>query len=502
MTTAPNAASPTLDGLFQRVLVRQPEALALIDPADKLRVTATAPKRLSFAQADRAIAALTAHFIAYGLPANSVIAVQMPNTVEFVLTLLAAHRAGLIVALLPQLWRQADLTIALNRAGARAIVTSSKIDGVSHADLAMNAAAEAFSIRYVGGFGNDLPEGMVSLDEVMASDFTQPVIVPPDARRAAIVTFDVTADGFRAVPRSHLHLISGGLSVFLESGLPQSATLLSATLPSSFASLASSLVPWLLSGGVLALHHPFDADALEREINAAACDVLVAPAPLAQKLAEAGLLDRTPTLRHVLGLWRAPEQVASSPAWTHPQADFTDIYLFGEAGLFGAHRAADGLPAIIMPGAHGAPRALASSSIAGEILITPKGTLGLRGPMVPAVAYASTSESGNSLLSGKAVDYVDTGFAARLDRSSGALCITAPPTGIMAVGGYRFLSQDLSEWAKRLGPHAMLTALPDRLSGYRLAGRASDNSRARDAFTELGLNPLMVEAFRDRAAAD
>ena len=33
-------------------------------------------------------------------------------------------------------------------------------------------------------------------------------------------------------------------------------------------------------------------------------------------------------------------------------------------------------------------------------------------------------------------------------------------------------------------------------------GRASDNSRARDAFTELGLNPLMVEAFRDRAAAD
>ncbi len=499
--TSPNA-SPTLDGLFRRVLGRQPEALALVDPADKMRVTATAPRRLTFAQAERAIAALAAHFIEYGLPANSVIAVQMPNTVEFVLTLLAAHRAGLIVALLPQLWRQADLTNALNRSGARAVVTSSRIDGVSHADLAMNAAAEAFSIRYVGGFGNDMPEGMVALDDVISADFAAPVAIPADARRAAIVTFDVTADGFRAVPRSHLHLISGGLSVFLESGLPQGATLLSATLPSSFASLASSLVPWLLSGGVLALHHPFDPEVLEREINASACDVLVAPAPLAQRLAEAGLLDRTPTLRHVLGLWRAPEQVASSATWRHPQADFTDLYLFGEAGLFGARRAADGVPAVIMPGAHGAPRAIASSSIAGETLITPKGTLGLRGPMVPAVAYAATSESGNSLVAGKAIDYVDTGFAARLDRSTGAICITAPPTGIMAVGGYRFLSQDLSEWAKRLGPHAMLTALPDRLSGYRLAGRASDNARARDAFTELGLNPLMVEAFRDRAATD
>ena len=44
----------------------------------------------------------------------------------------------------------------------------------------------------------------------------------------------------------------------------------------------------------------------------------------------------------------------------------------------------------------------------------------------------------------------------------------------------------------------MLTALPDRLSGHRLAGRAQDNARARDALAELGLNPLMVEAFRDR----
>jgi hypothetical protein len=44
-------------------------------------------------------------------------------------------------------------------------------------------------------------------------------------------------------------------------------------------------------------------------------------------------------------------------------------------------------------------------------------------------------------------DYVDTDYAARLDRSTGSICITAPPSGIMAVGGYRFLSQDLQEWA-------------------------------------------------------
>src|SRR6185437_5576640 len=166
----PIAAPPTLDALFQRVLARNPDALALVDPPNKQRITGQPPRRLTFAQADRAIGALAAHFAESGLPAHSVIAIQLPNTVEFVLTLLAAHRAGLVVALLPQLWRQAELVAALNRTSARAIVAMGKIDGVIHSDLAMNAAAEVFSIRHVCGFGDDLPEGMASLDRAIAKD--------------------------------------------------------------------------------------------------------------------------------------------------------------------------------------------------------------------------------------------------------------------------------------------------------------------------------------------
>jgi non-ribosomal peptide synthetase component E (peptide arylation enzyme) len=198
----------------------------LLDPLNKSRVTGQPPWRLTFAQADRAISALAAHFIESGLPANSVMAVQLPNTVEFALTVLAAHRAGLVVALLPLLWRQTELTAALNRTGARAIVTCNRIDGVDHASLAMNAAAEAFSIRHVCGFGDDLPEGMASLDHAIAHPSTTTRAVAQDGRRAAIVSFDVTLDGFRAVPRTHLHLIAGGLAVFLESGMPQGAILM------------------------------------------------------------------------------------------------------------------------------------------------------------------------------------------------------------------------------------------------------------------------------------
>ena len=427
------------------------------------------------------------------------IAVQLPNTVEFMLTVLAAQRCGLVVALLPLLWRQAELTVALNRTGARAIVTSGKIDGVAYADFAMNAAAEAFSIRHVCGFGDDLPEGMASLDAAVAGGSTTSRSVVQDGRKAAIISFDVTAEGFRPVPRTHLHLIAGGLALSLEADLPQGSTFMSAFAPSSFAGLASSLVAWLLSGGTLALHHPFEGEVLEQAINAHSCDTLIAPAQLALRLAETDMATRLPSLRSVIGLWRTPEQVASSPAWTEPQVVLTDVYLFGEAGLFGARRKSDGAPAPILPGMHGASREVPGSSIAGEIFLTPKGTLALRGPMVTPAAYAPPLPPSDSLVAQPPRDFVDTEYAARIDRTTKAICITAPPSGIMAVGGYRFLSADLQEWARRLGQGALLTALPDRLCGYRLAGRAQDNARAREALSELGLNPLMVEAFRDKA---
>ena len=136
-----------------------------VDPLNKPRITGQPPKRLTFAQADRAISALAAHFIEAGLPANSV---DRGSTAEHRRVRAdgacrASRRAGGRAA-------SAALAAGGTDGGAQSHRRASDRDhepgstASVHADLAMNAAAEAFSIRHVCGFGDDLPEGMASLD--------------------------------------------------------------------------------------------------------------------------------------------------------------------------------------------------------------------------------------------------------------------------------------------------------------------------------------------------
>jgi len=499
-----SAGAPSLDEIFIRSVARKPDETAFADPADKLRITGQTPRRLTYAEADSAVSALASHFVEIGLPVASIVALQLPNTVELMITVLAAWRAGLIVALLPLLWRHAELTDALNRIGARALITSAKIDGVNHADIAMQAAAEVFSIRHVGAFGDPLPEGLAALDDVLASPTDEAVLFPgPDPRRAALITFDVTSEGLRAVPRSGAQTIAGGLAAMLEGGIKQGAQIASAVLPASFAGLCTSLVATLVGSATLHLHHPFDLEILLAQIADGHCDSLIAPAPLALRLAAEGALPESGPLRKVIGLWRSPEQAGTSVNW-RGKAAFSDLYAFGEVGFISAARDNDGNPEPIFPGPQ-ASRGARATAMACEPLVTRNGTLGLKGPMVPLAAYAPPQRREESLAAlasnYQPLDYVDTGYAARLDRKLQAICITSPPSGIVSVGGYRFLARDLNEWAQRLAPGTMLTALPDRMSGHRLAGRASDNARARSALTELGLNPLMTEAFRARGGS-
>ncbi len=117
----------TLDDLFRRAGVRHADALALVDPPDCERLTGRPPRRLTYAQADRAISALAARLRSFGLQTDTVVAIQLANTVDSIIALLGVLRAGMIAAPLPLLWRMRETVDALSPIGAKAIITSTRI---------------------------------------------------------------------------------------------------------------------------------------------------------------------------------------------------------------------------------------------------------------------------------------------------------------------------------------------------------------------------------------
>ena len=442
----------TLDEIFGRSVERRPDALALTDPPNRESFTDGAPRRLTFAQADRIVSAIAVRLRSLGLATDAVIGLQLPNTVESVLAILGVLRAGMIAAPMPLLWRRAEAVAALSQTGARAIVTSARIGSVDHGELAMHVAAEIFPMRHVCGFGRRLADGIIPFDELLSGTPIDPVPEVPrennPAAHIALVTFDVTPGGLVAVARNHMEMIVGGLAVMLEARLEREATILSPCPLDSFGSIVAALLPWLLTGGTLSLHQPFDPAVFAAQGRNERCDTIVLPGPLAWRMVDAGVLDG-PNLRNVLALWRSPERLPASPSWRHPSAALTDVSIFGEVGLFGARRSADRQPAPVPVGAVTAPRGTSSAVPIGEIARTDAGTLAMRGPMVPRQAFPPGAErTGEPHLKAARSGLVDTGYTCRIDPDTEMMVVTGPPPGIVSVGGYRFALNELQDAVK------------------------------------------------------
>ncbi len=504
----PNAASvsagsrTTLDNIFQSAAARRPDAIALADPPNRASFTDGAPRRLTYAQADRMVTAIAGRLRRLGLATDAVIGLQLPNTIESVLMLLGVMRAGMIATPLPLLWRRADAVAALSRLGARAIVTSARVGGLDHCELAMQVGAEIFAIRYVCGFGDKLADGMIPFDDLFTDHTPDPV--PPLARdhnpaaHVALVTWEVTPDGLVPVARNHLELISGGLAVMLEAGIEPDAAILSTCPASSFAGIALTVLPWLLTGGTLSLHQPFDPAVFAAQCNDDRCTTVILPGPLVPRLLDAGLLSHA-GLINVLAVWRAPERLMASPAWGHPSARLTDVLVFGETALLGSRRDSDGRPAPIPLGVVNAPRDAAGAVPVAELTRSGAGTVALRGPMVPRHAFPPGAERTAALhFKADAGGLVDTGYACRVERETRAMVVTGPPPGLISVGGYRFALGELQDLVSRADPGATLAVLPDALAGHRLAGNTADRDTLQSALAGLGINPLVADAFRNR----
>ena len=282
------------------------------------------------------------------------------------------------------------------------------------------------------------------------------------------------------------------LAVLLEGRLEIGTIFLSAVPPSTFAGLTVSVLPWLISGGTLMLHQPFDPETLAQQLRDG-CDAAILPGPVVPRLVDAGFF--ASNVRTIMGLWRSPERMNTAPAWRQQFTDFVDVACFGETCVIPMRRGGSGKPALLPLGIITAPRGAPGALMVAEVKPTRDRTLALSGPMVPRNAYPPGAESSRLPYFKTSDGLVDTGYPCRIDSETRTLTVTGPPAGIADVGGYRFALRELQRLITDIDSGGRIAALPDSLSGQRLTGAADDSGALRRALISRGVNPLVADAF-------
>jgi non-ribosomal peptide synthetase component E (peptide arylation enzyme) len=157
------------EGLLRRRAEQRPGVTALTDPSNLRALGLGEPRSFSYREADQAVDALAACFVELGLLPGDTVAMQLPNLAIAPLTLLAAWRAGLAVPALPMLWREHEIGMVCEAVAPKALIGVSHFEGDNCAERLCATAATQLSVRFLLGFGADLPDGDASLGSALAA---------------------------------------------------------------------------------------------------------------------------------------------------------------------------------------------------------------------------------------------------------------------------------------------------------------------------------------------
>ena len=276
----------TLDDLFRRHVAAMPDAESVVDPINREAIMGGAPARLTWAEVEDRVARYVAVLHATGVGRDDVVAVQLPNVIELGLIYLACIRLGAIVTPAPVQYREHELAYILRKTDAKAVVTAARIGKHAHAEMMLAVQAGAAALNTVLVVGGHAPDGSIDLD-ARAAGLDEAEI---EAGRAAARAANICADDIvticwtsgteaepKGVPRSHNEWIIMGAGVTDAADLKPGAVLLNPFPMVNMAGISTSFVSWLLLGGVLVQHQPFDLQIFLQQVRDEKIDYTVAP---------------------------------------------------------------------------------------------------------------------------------------------------------------------------------------------------------------------------------
>ena len=255
--------------LLEAAVARDPAAPALIDPPNRAAIAGGEPLSLDWSSVRDHALAVAAWLRAEGVREGDVVLMQLPNTVESVLCLLAIAAIGAIASPVPMPYGPHELRGIAASISPRAFVSAEQFRGEDPGPARAAAMPPGVCCLSLG------PARMASL---AAASHMTPAVISADDVFTLCWTSGTTGTP-KGVPRSHNQWRAQTVAV-LGMGLEPGMRMLCPFPLVNMASLSGFFYPWLELGGTLLLHHPLDLPVFLSQISDGQVAYTVAPPAL------------------------------------------------------------------------------------------------------------------------------------------------------------------------------------------------------------------------------
>lgn len=274
----------TIIDLFLRNAQNSPNAIALVDPANRAELAPGTFQRLTYAELLAQTDRLAAGLLKLGIGKDDIVMVQLPNIAELIITYLAVARLGAIISPVPVQYRTHELRQVMGITEPKIFITTTQFGGHNYVEMVQSLLPEFPSVKVLAAVGENLPDGVISLTDLLSGAGDSAALAahlaahPIDANEAYTICWTSGTEAEpKGVPRSHNHWITIAYATVDGAGLKPGCNLLNPFPMVNMSAIGGMLVPWLLTGGKLVMHQPLNLPIFLKQIGEEQINYTVAP---------------------------------------------------------------------------------------------------------------------------------------------------------------------------------------------------------------------------------
>ncbi len=274
----------TISDLFLRNVQSTPDAIAVVDPANRTEFTNGVFTSLTYADLRTAVDRLAVGLLQQGIGKDDIVMVQLPNIVELVEVYLAVARIGAIITPIPVQYRTHELRQVIGITTPKIFITTTNFMNTNYVEMLQTVLPEYPSIKSVIAIGDDLPAGIISFAGLQSQPHDSAALdtylasTKVDANECFTICWTSGTEAEpKGVPRSHNHWITIAAATVDAAKLDTGCTVLNPFPLINMSAIGGMFVPWLMTGGKIVMHQPLNLAVFLQQIGQERVNYTVAP---------------------------------------------------------------------------------------------------------------------------------------------------------------------------------------------------------------------------------